>query len=145
MAAIVYLIVSSAQADSQYFLTIEELENRAEEMVGRTVRVSGVVLGDSIKYDDKSLMLEFTAVHVPADNDEIEALGGMASILRPAAQDSSLPRLRVTYEGMKPDLMNDEAHAIMTGRLGEDGIFYADELLMKCPTKYEDSGVTPTR
>jgi cytochrome c-type biogenesis protein CcmE len=22
--------------------------------------------------------------------------------------------------------------------LGEDGVFYADELLLKCPTKYEE-------
>ena len=27
----------------------------------------------------------------------------------------------------------------MTGQLGEDGIFYADELLLKCPTKYEEA------
>jgi cytochrome c-type biogenesis protein CcmE len=23
--------------------------------------------------------------------------------------------------------------------LGEDGVFYADELLLKCPTKYEEA------
>jgi len=27
----------------------------------------------------------------------------------------------------------------MTGHLGEDGIFYVDELLLKCPTKYEEA------
>jgi cytochrome c-type biogenesis protein CcmE len=26
----------------------------------------------------------------------------------------------------------------MTGKIGEDGVFYADELLLKCPTKYEE-------
>jgi len=36
-------------------------------------------------------------------------------------------------------LLKDEAQAIMTGHLGEDGIFYADELLLKCPTKYEEA------
>jgi cytochrome c-type biogenesis protein CcmE len=35
--------------------------------------------------------------------------------------------------------MRDEAQAIMTGRLGSDGIFYAEELLLKCPTKYEEA------
>jgi len=27
----------------------------------------------------------------------------------------------------------------MTGKLGADGIFYADELLLKCPTKYQEA------
>ncbi|MGB9641322.1 MAG: cytochrome c maturation protein CcmE [Anaerolineales bacterium] len=35
--------------------------------------------------------------------------------------------------------MKNEAQAIMTGKLGTDGIFYAQELLLKCPTKYEEA------
>jgi cytochrome c-type biogenesis protein CcmE len=35
--------------------------------------------------------------------------------------------------------MRNEAQAIMTGHLGDDGVFYADELLLKCPTKYEEA------
>jgi cytochrome c-type biogenesis protein CcmE len=35
--------------------------------------------------------------------------------------------------------LNDEAQAVVTGKLGEDGIFYAEELLLKCPTKYEQA------
>jgi cytochrome c-type biogenesis protein CcmE len=45
----------------------------------------------------------------------------------------------VVYVGVKPDLMRNEAQAIMTGHLGADGIFYAEELLLKCPTKYEEA------
>jgi len=37
----------------------------------------------------------------------------------------------VEYVGPKPDLLKDEAQAIVTGKLGEDGVFYADELLLK--------------
>ncbi|PJF34338.1 MAG: cytochrome C biogenesis protein, partial [Candidatus Thermofonsia Clade 1 bacterium] len=29
--------------------------------------------------------------------------------------------------------------AIMTGKLGTDGVFYADELQLKCPSKYESA------
>ena len=32
-----------------------------------------------------------------------------------------------------------EAQAVMTGHLGADGVFYASELLLKCPTKYEQA------
>ena len=38
-----------------------------------------------------------------------------------------------------PDLLQNEAQAIMTGKMGEDGVFYATELLLKCPTKYEEA------
>ena len=27
----------------------------------------------------------------------------------------------------------------MTGKLGADGVFQANELLLKCPTKYQDA------
>jgi cytochrome c-type biogenesis protein CcmE len=47
--------------------------------------------------------------------------------------------MQAIYVGPKPDLLRDEAQAIMTGHLGEDGVFYADELLLKCPTKYEEA------
>jgi cytochrome c-type biogenesis protein CcmE len=42
------------------------------------------------------------------------------------------------YVGPRPDLLRDEAQAIVTGHLGEDGVFYADELLLKCPTRYQE-------
>jgi cytochrome c-type biogenesis protein CcmE len=45
----------------------------------------------------------------------------------------------VVYVGVKPDLLQNEAQAIVTGELGEDGIFYANELLLRCPTRYEEA------
>jgi cytochrome c-type biogenesis protein CcmE len=53
--------------------------------------------------------------------------------------DPKRAQIQAVYVGPKPDLLRDEAQAIMTGRLGEDGIFYAEELLLKCPTKYEEA------
>jgi cytochrome c-type biogenesis protein CcmE len=38
-----------------------------------------------------------------------------------------------------PDLLQDEAQAILTGKLLDTGVFEADEILLKCPTKYEGS------
>ncbi|MEA3340326.1 MAG: cytochrome c maturation protein CcmE [Chloroflexota bacterium] len=51
---------------------------------------------------------------------------------------TSPPRLDVVYNDVKPDLLQNEAQAIMRGRLGEDSRFYADEVLLKCPTRYEE-------
>ncbi|HHH42373.1 MAG TPA: cytochrome c maturation protein CcmE [Chloroflexi bacterium] len=138
LAAVAYLIVSSFGAHAEYFLTVEELLARRDELQGRQVRVSGAVIGDTIVYDAQNLDLEFTIAHVPGSNKEIEAAGGLAVVLRQAVSDPQVPRLTVRYHGPKPDLMQHEAQAIVTGKLGEDGIFYADELLLKCPTRYEE-------
>jgi cytochrome c-type biogenesis protein CcmE len=137
-SAIVYLIISATQQSAQYYVTVEELVAKGEDVFGRDVRVSGAVLGETIQYEAQSFTLTFTVAHVPGDNKEVEAQGGLAAVLHAAATDPDRARIQVVYHGVKPDLLRDEAQAIMTGQLGEDGVFYADELLLKCPTKYEE-------
>lgn len=139
ISAIVYLIYSSTKANAQYFFTLDELNSRGQSMVGQNVRISGAVIGDSIQYDPQSLALHFTVANVPADNKEIEAQGGLAAVLHAAVTDPTRTHMQVTYYGPKPDLLRDEAQAIMTGHMGNDQTFYADELLLKCPTKYEEA------
>ncbi len=139
VAAVIYLIITSTQASAQYFMTVAELQEKGNQVLGRDLRVSGAVIGDSIQYDPQTLTLKFTVAHVPGDNKEIEAQGGLAAVLHAAVTDPSRPRLQVVYQGVKPDLLRHEAQAIMTGKLGEDGTFYAEELLLKCPTKYEEA------
>jgi cytochrome c-type biogenesis protein CcmE len=136
-AAIVYLIFSSTRASAQYFLTVAELNTKGSN--GRDVRVSGAIVGNSIQYDSKTLTLKFTVANVPGDNKEIEKEGGLAAVLHAAVLDTNRPRLQVVYVGPKPDLMRDEAQAIMTGQLSSDGVFHASELLLKCPTKYQSA------
>ena len=138
VAAVVYLIVTSTQAAAQYYLTIDEMESKGAEVMGRDLKLSGAVDGDSISYDPESLTLTFTMANVPADLDEIEQAGGLADVLHQAVQDPNASRIEVVYVGPKPDLLRHEAQAIVTGRLGDDGNFYADELLLKCPTRYEE-------
>jgi cytochrome c-type biogenesis protein CcmE len=139
VAAVIYLIISSTQASAQYFLTIDEVMVRGNNVKDLDLRISGAVIGDSIKYDPESLTISFEVAHIPGDNDEINAKGGLAAVLNSAVNNPTSKRLQVIYIGPKPDLLQNEAQAILTGRLGEDGIFYADELLLKCPTKYESS------
>lgn len=139
LAAIVYLIVSSTQANAQYYLTVAELQEKSAAMNGREARVSGAVLGDTIAYDSQNLKLTFTVADIPANNAEVDAQGGLAAVLHAAVEDPTRPRMQVVYYGVRPDLLKHEAQAIMTGKMGEDGIFYANELLLKCPTKYEEA------
>jgi cytochrome c-type biogenesis protein CcmE len=120
-------------------MTVDEIKTKGSSVIDKNLRLSGAVLGDSISYDPQTLTLTFTVVHVPGDNADIEAQGGLAEVLHQAVEDPTRSRIQVVYVGPRPDLLRHEAQAIMTGHLGADGIFYAEELLLKCPTKYEEA------
>ncbi|MCX6039237.1 MAG: cytochrome c maturation protein CcmE [Chloroflexi bacterium] len=139
LAAVIYLIVSATQANAEFFMTVNELKSKGNSLVGRSLRISGAVIGDSIQYNPQTMNLTFEIAHVPGDNAAVEMGGGLAAVLHTAVTDPTRARLTIVYNGPKPDLLRDEAQAIVTGHLGEDGIFYADELLLKCPTKYQEA------
>jgi len=132
LGAIGYLIFSSTVTGARFFITIDEIVDNPA-YVGQTVRVSGAVIGESIEYDSENLTLAFTVSHIPAEFDDL------ATALHQSVNDPSLARLPVFIEDeVKPDLLQHEAQAIMTGKLGEDGVFYASELLLKCPSRFEE-------
>lgn len=109
---IVWLIISNAGLSSVYYLTVAEL--RAEGPSDRVRRVSGTIVGESINWNPRDLMLEF----------ELEDDSG---------------RLPVVYHGPQPDMFRDGAEAVVEGKYGVDGIFRASDLFLKCPSKYEDA------
>ena len=139
LVAVVYLIFSSTQANAEYFMTIDELHAKSASLVGRSLRISGAVVGSTIQFNPNTQNLTFDIANVPGDNITIAAQGGLAKVLHVAVTDPTDRRLSVIYNGPKPDLMRDEAQAIITGYLGTDGVFHADELLLKCPTKYQEA------
>lgn len=139
LALVAYLIVSSTQASAEYFMTVDELKAGGEGVTGRNLRVSGAVIGDTIQYDPQTLTLTFEVANVPGDNAEIEAQGGLAEVLHQAVSDPTRSRIQVVYVGPKPDLLRNEAQAIMTGRIDANGTFQAEELLLKCPTRYDEA------
>jgi cytochrome c-type biogenesis protein CcmE len=138
LGAVVFLIWTATAASAEYFLTIDELNAKGSSIVDEPVRVSGAIIGDSIQYDSENLTLTFEVAHVPADNLAVKTEGGLAAALHEAVLDPARARLKVVYVGPKPDLLRNEAQ-IMTGQMGADGVFYADELLLKCPTRYEEA------
>jgi cytochrome c-type biogenesis protein CcmE len=133
LGAVAYLIASGMTAGARYYITIDDLVGSAE-YTGKSVRVAGVVLGETIQYDNQNLILDFTVANVPMDYENL------AEALHYAANNTGATRIQVHMENeVKPDLLRHEAQAIMTGTLGEDGIFYATELNLKCPTRFEEA------
>lgn len=139
VAAIIYLIVSTMQTTAQYFYTVDEMIAKGPAIAGQNLRASGAVMGDSITYDAKTLTISFDMAQVSADQKDIDAQGGLAAALHNAVINPKANHVKVVYVGPKPDLLKNEAQAIVTGKLGQDGVFYADELLLKCPTRYEQA------
>lgn len=132
LGAVVYLIFSGTMSGARYFITIEELATDTA-YIGQTVRVSGAVIGETIEYDTEHLILDFTVAHIPEETDNL------ALTLHEAVMDPNAARVPVHMEGeVMPDLLSNEAQAILTGEMGEDGVFYASELLLKCPSRYEE-------
>jgi len=133
LGAVAYLIASGMTAGARYYITVDDLVGSAD-YTGKSVRVAGVVLGDTIQYDSENLILNFTVANVPMDYDNL------AEALHDAATNPSAPRIPVHLDNeVKPDLLRHEAQAIMTGTLGDDGVFYATELNLKCPTRFEEA------
>lgn len=139
IVAVIFMVISATQATAEFFLTVGELQQAKQDYVGENLRVSGAVLGESIAFNADTGLLHFTIAHIPGDEDEIEAAGGLSMVLHKAVLDSDNPRLAVIYDGPQPDMLRDEAQAIVTGSLNADGVFVAEELLLKCPTKYEEA------
>ena len=109
-----YLIVTSIQGATAPYLTVSELRSRGSSIYERNVRVTGVIQGESIDWNAQDLILKF----------EIADEGG---------------RLPVVYNGLRPDMFQDGAQAVVEGRYSEGGVFEAHNLVLKCPSKYEEA------
>ncbi|HTX92448.1 MAG TPA: cytochrome c maturation protein CcmE, partial [Anaerolineales bacterium] len=123
------------------FVTVDQLQSKGSSLVGQNIRISGAVAGSTIQFNPQTNLLTFEIANVPGDNATIAAQGGLSKVLHDAVVDPNRARLTIVYQGAKPDLLRDEAQAIISGKLGADGKFYADPdgLLLKCPTKYQEA------
>jgi cytochrome c-type biogenesis protein CcmE len=139
LAAVIFLIFTSTAQSQERFMTVDEMLAEGPAIVGDSIRITGAVIGDTIQYDPATLTLTFEVAHAPADFQEIEEQGGLAKVLYDAVNDTTRNRVKIIYIGVKPDLLRTEAQAIMAGTLDKNGVFHATELLLKCPTRYEEA------
>src|SRR4029079_7748203 len=113
--AVGYLVLTGMQSTAVYYLTVGEVKAGGSSLVGRPVRVAGLVAPGSVERLNGGLALHFTV------------------------QDDS-GSFPVTYRGGPvPDIFGDQVQVVVEGRVQQDGVFAADTLLAKCPSKFEDS------
>lgn len=123
IGAIVFLIFNGLRGNMQFYVTVDEFYDRQEILSARDLRVSGWVIGDSIRY---------TQIDATTSRLEFEIVDDLAN-----------PGQRLQIVAMNepmPDLLQHEAQAMVHGRIGEDGAFLANKggVLLKCPTRYEE-------
>lgn len=81
----------------------------------KRVQVIGAVVKDQVRYDADSLRLIFDLIDTEHDSGS---------------------SMTVIYSGAMPGNFDQADRIVCKGQFG-DGVFHADELLLKCPSKYE--------
>ncbi len=117
VALIGYLIVSSISTQGAYFREVGEVLDQQTVLTGKSLRVSGKIVTESIQYDAANLDLRFK-ISDPTD---------------------ATKQLPIHFHGVQPDQISREnTEAIVEGTMGSDGSVEANNLLLKCPSRYEE-------
>jgi cytochrome c-type biogenesis protein CcmE len=113
---IVYLIFSAVQSAGAYYREVGEVLGQQSALNGKMLRVSGNIVTDSITYNAPTLDLNFK-ISDPKDASK---------------------QILIHFHGVKPDQMDRPgSSAIVDGKLLSNGTVDANELMLKCPSRYE--------
>ena len=116
--ALGYMIYAAFPGNALYFLTVGEFIDNTDVHDGRTLRVSGKLVADSFQREERSTVSHFQ--------------------LRDEAAETAGAHLSATFVGVLPDLFfNPHSEIILEGSAGEGHVFQADNILVKCPSKYQ--------
>ena len=103
-------VLTAFQSNLVFFFSPTQVAAN-EAPVDRTFRIGGLVENGTIKRQSDGLTVHFTVTDTA----------------------KSIP---VVYKGILPDLFKEGKGCVAQGRLGADGVFYADEVLAKHDENY---------
>lgn len=110
-------IMATVSGGGAYSRTVSDVAGNTE-MAGERIKVSGEVVAGS--WDRKANPMRFEI------RDEKAAAGA--------------PTIKVEYSGGVPSTFGDGVVAVVTGDLSEDaGLIVSDDMITKCPSKYESA------
>lgn len=132
VAAIGYLIYAGVENTAEYYLTVNEVHQRAASLSGQTIRVAGRVQPGDISWDPASLTLRFAIAQPPPGDPN------QAAVRTVAVSDArTAPLFQVIARGQpKPDMFAPGRDVIVEGRLAPDQTIEASQVLTSCPSKY---------
>jgi len=117
LGLIAYLIVSAISSSGAYYREVGEVLLEKTALMDKNLRVSGNIVTESIRYDPTTLDLNFR-ISDPKDVSK---------------------QIAIHFHGVKPDQMDREgSSAIVEGTMGSKGVVEANNLLLKCPSRYDE-------
>ncbi len=117
VGVIISLMVYGLKTAKAYWLTVDEVKLQGSALASQRLRVNGLVVEGSEDWNAEEVTLRFMI------------------------EDENNPgqQLPVVYYEPRPDNFQRAASVIVEGELLADGVFQADELLLKCPSRYEET------
>ncbi len=113
IGAVVYLSVSGFDDTVVYYKTVNEIMENPAGFADRPVRVNGILVEGSVKAKTGSNEYRFKLI-----------------------KQNSI--MEVSYKGILPDTMREGFELLVQGVFNTNSnLFVANEILTKCPSKYE--------
>tara|TARA_B100001245_G_scaffold159396_1_gene119980 strand:- start:840 stop:1232 length:393 start_codon:yes stop_codon:yes gene_type:complete len=117
-AVATFLVFKGLSENINLFYSPSDLKKEKIGVVNQ-IRVGGMVKKDSINKENNSLRISFVITDFEED-------------------------LLITYEGILPDLFSEEAGIVANGKINDEGIFIANEVLAKHDENYMPPEVAKT-
>jgi cytochrome c-type biogenesis protein CcmE len=114
--AMAFLFFDAFESET-YFYTVDQAVAQGPKIVGQRIRVKGTVEPGSIQGED----------------------GELGRVFRISEAGKSM---RIAYDKAMPDTFDESREVVVDGTVEEDLTVQADEVLVKCPSRYE--GQPPT-
>ena len=105
-----WLVLGALNSNIAFFLSPTEVAAK-QAPANKTFRVGGLVEEGSFKRDPDGLTMRFAIT-------------------------DTANRIPVVYKGIKPDLFKEGKGCVAEGKVGPDGIFYADKVMAKHDENY---------
>ncbi|MFI5341321.1 MAG: cytochrome c maturation protein CcmE [Candidatus Methylomirabilales bacterium] len=112
VGALVGLIYSGVRDSMVYFYTPSELRQKQDELRGKALRVGGMVVDGSVRWDPQNLLLSF------------QLTDGLGTVF-------------VRHKGTAPDLFREGAGAVVEGTWTPDGYVRASTIMAKHSEEYK--------
>jgi cytochrome c-type biogenesis protein CcmE len=112
VAALLGLIYSGVKESMVYFYTPSELNQQKDRVQGKSLRVGGMVVDGSIRWDAQNLLLTF------------QLTDGQGMVF-------------VRHRGTAPDLFKEGAGAVVEGTWTPEGYFRSSNIMAKHSEEYK--------
>lgn len=119
VGAVLFIVLSSDE-EAVFAYTVDQAVAQSDDLVGKNFRVRGKVEEGTIQQKPGSLDIRFKINHE-------EKL------------------MTIAYDKPLPDTFKPGIEVIAEGKLGKDGVLVADQVIAKCPSKYEEGAPTSER